>query len=91
MHYKIQSGNAIDLSDCEITESGDYILEKLEPGYMGFRMNVKENGEHFEYCDFRLEKWIQVIGICAITGLVLASLRRDFLSNPSRYQIIYKR
>lgn len=91
IYLKVKSGNAVDLSSCDITESGDYILEKLELGYMGYRMHVKESGEHFEYVDIRLQKYIQCIGIDSVSGLVLASLDRKFLSKPDRFVIIYKR
>ena len=68
MEEKITKGEAVDLSQCERTKEGFYILDDFI--------------EDLDYCDAEKEYWIWSIGIHYETGKILASTSSIFYQNP---------
>jgi len=76
MLRKIDSGECIDISTCEKTPDGDYILERFEEG--------------IDYCDAKGEYWIWSIGRHYDTGQILASTSSKFYQNDA-YECLFLR
>lgn len=76
MENKIKKAEALDLSGCERTEEGDYIMES-DPG-------------DFDLCDAKAERWIWSVGKNKETGQIVASLGTKFYQNPA-YDCIWLR
>lgn len=70
MAEKLSDGRAIDLSKCERTPEGDYIVKHFD-----------EDGD-FDYCDAETESWIWSIGKFP-DGSVIASTSGKFYQNES--------
>jgi hypothetical protein len=68
MQEKLNDGSAMDVSGCELTDEGDYILTDFEEGV--------------DYCDAKTEKWIWSIGKDRTTGVILASTSDKYYQNP---------
>ena len=68
MKEKIERREAIDVSRCDRTEDGHYILPHVVEG--------------IDYCDAQSETWIWSIGRCVKTGQILASTSSEFYTNP---------
>jgi hypothetical protein len=68
MAEKLEQGDAIDVSGCERTPAGEYILARF--------------AEDTDYCDARTEEWIWSIGREHGTGRILASTDTRFYENP---------
>lgn len=67
MQRKLDSGEAIDVSDCP-REGPYYVLASCQEGK--------------DYCDAVREVWIWSIGRRHSDGVVLASTRADLYQNP---------
>jgi len=76
MQEKLQSGDAIDLSDCKRTPDGDYIVTNFVEGV--------------DYCDTKTESWIWSIGKNLETGQVVASTSTKFYGDPN-YKCVWLR
>lgn len=76
MEEKLNRGEAIDLSQCERTKEGFYILDDFI--------------EDKDYCDAEKEYWIWSTGINYSTGRIHASTSSIFYQNPG-YECIWLR
>jgi hypothetical protein len=76
MEEKINRGDAIDLSQCERTKEGYYILDDFI--------------EDKDYCDKEKEYWIWTIGINYKTGRIHASTTAVFYQNLN-YECLWLR
>lgn len=76
MKQKVETGEAIDISHCQRTSDGDYILKRFE--------------EDADYCDLTNEAWIWSIGRNLETGEVVASTLAKFYMNP-KFECIWLR
>ena len=67
MEEKLKNKEAIDVSKCQRTGDGDYILDSFTSGV--------------DYCDAKAESWIWSIGQNLATGQILASTTGKFYEN----------
>lgn len=68
MQELLTAGKAVDVSGCDVNDSGDYILEEFETDK--------------DYCDGKKETWIWSIGRNERTGEILASTTSKFYQKP---------
>lgn len=78
MQRKLKSNQAIDLSGCDRTPEGDYILD---PSIAIDDMDL---------CDAKTERWIWSVGKHKTTGQIVASVESKFYQN-SEYECIWLR
>lgn len=83
MRELVRNGEAFNLSKCDRTTDGDYIL----PGKMIPRKT--ERNPH-DYCDLEAELWIWSIGRNKRTGQIIASPYGKFYQNP-KYECLWLR
>lgn len=76
MQSKLRSGDAIDVSGCERTPEGDYVL--------------KEFVEDKDYCNAKTEQWMWSIGRELATGRIIASESNKLYQNPA-YECLWLR
>lgn len=76
MSEQVQYGGAIDISNCEKTSDGYYVLPNFIDGK--------------DYCDLKLEKWIWSIGYHLIKKEYHASLGTDLYEN-NEYKCVWLR
>lgn len=76
MRRKIDTEEAVDLSENERNDEGDYILTEFE--------------DDKDYCDSKTESWIWSIGKDNATGEVLASMTTKFYINE-QYECLFLR
>lgn len=76
MAEKLSAGECIDVSTCERTVDGDYILGRFVEGV--------------DYCNAISEQWIWSIGEDKITGEILASTSTKFYES-TRFKCLWLR
>lgn len=76
MRHKIMDGEAIDISGCQRTKDGDYIL--------------KEFVENKDYCNAKTEQWMWSIGKHLETGVIYASYRTVYYQHKD-YECLFLR
>ena len=76
MQEKLKAREAIDVSKCEKTPEGDYILKEFTEGK--------------DYCDGKKEHWIWSIGKHKVTGQIVASTSTKFYQNED-YECLWLR
>ncbi|GJQ43986.1 MAG: hypothetical protein JETCAE03_34840 [Ignavibacteriaceae bacterium] len=76
MQEKINSGECIDLSECQKTPEGYYIVKNFIDG--------------IDYCNAQTEEWIWSIGINNETNEIHASHSANLYENP-KYKCIWLR
>lgn len=76
MKRKIDTGEAIDISDRPRNGSGDYMLDTFVDGA--------------DYCDRKREAWIWSIGKHKVSGQILASTTSRFYLHPE-YECLFLR
>jgi len=77
MLERITRGLAADVSSCERTIDGDYILDLYVP--------------NIDYCVLTTEEWIWSIGRRRSDGIVLASTTTKFYPDSSEYECVWLR
>ncbi len=78
MAEKLSDGEAEDISQCERTPEGHYILT-------GDLAQEAERMEGTDFCDAKAEQWVWSIGRNLKTGQILASTDAVFYQNPEYY------
>ena len=76
MQRKLADGEAIDISGCEQTPDGLYVLKDFREGV--------------DYCDAVTERWIWSIGRRRSDSVLHASLSGDLYLNPE-YECVWLR
>ncbi len=76
MLKKLSDGKCIDLSGCEKTEDGSFILTPEQA------KKVSDPMGDWDLCIAVTEKWVWSVGSHKETGQVLASLNNIFYQNP---------
>ena len=69
MQEKLRAGEAIDVSRCDRTPEGDYVLTAFE--------------DDVDYCNAKTEEWIWSIGRELATGRIIASHSNTLYQNPA--------
>jgi hypothetical protein len=99
MQEKLVTGRAIDLSNCERSAAGEYLLgivsaETLAEvrrlariGFSSSEVVARDKCNCFvegkDYCDARTEQWIWSVGVHRETGQVWASCQSNKYLNPA--------
>jgi hypothetical protein len=75
MAEKLSEGESFDISGCERTSDGSYILT-------GILAEEAERAEGTDFCDAKTESWVWSIGKNIKTGQVVAALDARYYQNP---------